>query len=82
MSKAMTARIGEEKEREKKSLFLLMNKGNFIFCLSFRTTRTTFCTVICYSFFVTICDRSYSGQGSGKLEKKKRRRKNGSEKKK
>ncbi len=64
-------RIEEEKKGAKKKRFLLMNKGNFIFCLSFRMALTTLYSVMCYSFFfATICDRLQSRYGNGKREKK------------
>ena len=39
-----------EKEERKRAFFLLMNKGNFIFCFSFGMARPTLCSVMRYSF--------------------------------
>ncbi len=74
-------RIEEEKKGAKKKRFLLMNKGNFIFCLSFRMALTTLYSVMCYSFFfATICDRLQSRYGNGKRKKNRRNSKRESRK--
>jgi ribosomal protein S8E len=42
----------KERNERKKKRFLLMNKGNFIFCLSFSMTLPTLCSVMHHSFLL------------------------------
>ena len=59
------------KKKKEKRLFLLMNKGNFILCLSFRITLSTLCINICYSLVVFLLQFT-SEQETGKREEEER----------
>jgi hypothetical protein len=73
----MKKKKGEKERNErKKKRFLLMNKGNFIFCLSFSMTLPTLCSVMHHSFllqFATVHSQK-KGMEKGKKEKERQRK--------